>query len=203
MPICLLFGVKGFGQFSFGVSPGLSTNTAYFGMKMGKIVPYVGFQYGHLGVKVESSDHYYTGVEWVTDESKTKINGNLYIPEIGVKFFAIEKNKLKAYLNLNLTKPMIRAKMEVDDVEVEEIGDLLKEVKLFGGELGFGVEYFFDDNFSMGGEFGIRYLHGKYEDVNDYISSGEPAEETTTFKIGVMPTYSKISLNFYFGGKGE
>ena len=41
---------------------------------------------------------------------------------------------------------------------------------MWGGELGFGMEYFFDENFSLGGEFGLRYLHLRYKDsYNDEI----------------------------------
>lgn len=90
---------------------------------------------------------------------------------------------------------------------MEEINDVLKEVKLFGGELGFGVEYFFDDNFSIGGEFGLRYISGKYTNSfeQDVYNGSEmqPEDFEDTFRLSLMPTYSRISLNFYFGGGGE
>jgi len=194
-------GLKGFSQFAFGVAPGLSTNNAYFGFKAGKVVPYVGFQMAHVGFQQDYSDRYYDGVDWVDDESNLKGGGNIYAPTVGIKFFAIEKNNLKAYLNLSVAKPMIRGKIEFDGTEVEEISDELKKVKLLGGEFGFGVEYFFDSNFSVGGEFGLRYLGGNYEDVYDYVYNGEPAKETNSYKAMMTPTYSKIALNFYFGGE--
>jgi hypothetical protein len=207
----MLFAVKGYSQFSFGVAPGLSTNSAYFGFKAGKVVPYIGFQFANLKINTEE-----TGEDWdagagdiVPYSTEMKISGNLYVPNLGVKFFAVEKNNLKAYFNLSLAKPMLRAKVEDDGVEIEEVGDMLKEVKLFGGEFGFGVEYFFDDNFSVGGEFGLRYMHGKYtnsheEDVYNYdTSSYETVTIENTLKASIMPTYTKISLNFYFGGKSE
>jgi hypothetical protein len=198
--VCLLFGLKGYSQFSFGVAPGLSTNTAYFGYKAGIVVPYVGFQYAHIGVNIDFNDHYWDGVDWVTESNDMKINGNLYIPTLGAKVFAIQKNKLKAYFNLSLTKPMIRAKAEQDGTEIEEVGEEVKKIKLFGGEFGFGVEYFFDDNFSLGGEFGIHYMNGKYDTENVYEYNGEDRTETTKYNISLAPTYSRISLNFYFGG---
>jgi hypothetical protein len=175
LSVCLLLGLKGYSQFSFGVSPGLSTNTAYFGFKIGKVVPYVGLQYASAHLNVEVGD---------TIDGKV----SLIVPEVGVKFFAIEKNKLKAYFNLNVTKPFISGKLTQNGTEMDSFGETLKDVKLIGGNFGFGVEYFFDDNFSVGGEYGVQYLHGKYD-------------EDFGIKVGVVPTYSKISLNFYFGDK--
>lgn len=200
LAVCVLFGLKGYSQFAFGVSPGLSTNAAYFGLKMNKVVPYIGFQMAHIGVNTDYVDHYFNGTDFTNYEESYKLSANLYVPEIGVKFFAIEKNNLKGYFNLSLTKPMIRGKVEYDEEEAEEFGDMLKEIKLWGGEFGFGAEYFFDDNFSIGGEFGIRYMHAKFEQKDDYDYNGEPAYEKETYKINLSPTYSKISLNFYFGG---
>lgn len=172
--VCILFTLNGYSQFTFGVSPGLTTNTAQFGYKLGKINPYIGFQYLKGTLKMEEA-------------SSVKAHITLLVPEIGVKFFAIENNKLKAYLNLNVTKPFISGKVEDEDIPY------LKDVSLIGGNFGLGVEYFFDSNFSVGGEYGLQYIHGKYEDPDSDFSAG----------IGVMPTYSKICLNFYFGGKGE
>ncbi|MFO7370635.1 MAG: hypothetical protein R6X09_10230 [Bacteroidales bacterium] len=211
LAVCLLFGLKGYSQFAFGVAPGLSTNSAYFGFKAGKVVPYIGFQYAGLAIKLEES-----GEAWDDDEydiipysNDIKIKGNLYVPNLGVKVFAVEQNKLKAYFNLSVAKPFLSAKYEEDGEEFEELSDLVKEIKLIGGEFGFGVEYFFDNNFSIGGEFGLRYLHAKYtnsyedEEYNYDTGTYEDVTIENTLKASMSPTYSKISLNFYFGGKGE
>lgn len=209
--VCLLFGLKSYSQFAFGVAPGLSTNSAYFGFKAGKVVPYVGFQYAGVAINFEES-----GEMWDDDEydiipysDDIKIKGSLMVPNIGVKVFAVEKNNLKAYFNLSVAKPFLNAKFEVDGEEIDEVSETVKDIKLFGGEFGFGVEYFFDDNFSVGGEFGLRYLHAKYsnsyeDEVYDYnTGTYEDVTIENTVKAGMNPTYSKISLNFYFGGKGE
>lgn len=211
LSVCLLFGLKSFSQFSFGVAPGLSTNSAYFGYKAGKVVPYVGFQFGNVRVVTEETgeEFDYDEYEMLPYSYETKISGNIYMPNLGVKIFAVENNNLKAYFNLSVAKPFIRAKVEEDGEEIEEISDELKEVKLFAGEAGFGVEYFFDNNFSVGGEFGLRFLMGKYansheeEEYNPSTGDYETVEIENTLNARVMPTYSKISLNFYFGGKGE
>jgi len=198
-----LLGFKGFSQFAFGVSPGFTATNAYFGYKAGAVVPYVAFMYANAGFTMDYSDHYFDGVDWQTVTHDTKISGHFLMPTIGIKFFAIEKNKLSAYFNLAVTKPFVRGKAESDGTEEESVGQMLKDIKLIGGNFGFGVEYFFDDNFSVGGEYGIQALMGKYEDVYDYVNSGQPAQQTTTYKPRFAPTYAKISLNFYFGGSGE
>jgi hypothetical protein len=219
LSVCLLFAVKGYSQFAFGVAPGLSTNTAYFGFKAGKVVPYVGFQYANIKFTNEWESHTYEydgdigDYVWVDDDGDMKISGSLYVPNIGVKFFAIEQNKLKAYFNLSVSKPFIRGKMQVDGDDAEfdfngdddaTVNDILKEIKLIGGEFGFGVEYFFDNNFSIGGEFGLRYLRGKFTMEDEGAEIDDDVETyTDTYKISMSPTYSKISLNFYFGGSGE
>jgi hypothetical protein len=205
--ICAIFGLKGFSQFAFGVSPGLSTNSAYFGYKAGKVVPYVGFQYAGVRLNLKQTGMEWDGTNVVPFSNETKFSANLYVPNLGIKVFAVEHNKLKAYFNLSVAKPIIRAKIEENGSQDEELSDQLKEVKLIGGEFGFGIEYFFDNNFSIGGEFGIRYMHGKY--TNNYqqdVYNGtdmQPEDFTDTYNIGLMPTYSRISLNFYFGGGGE
>ncbi len=209
LTLCLLFGVKSFGQFSFGVAPGLSTNSAYFGYKTGKFVPYVGLQYGNImfNTKETGQEYDYDETSVVTYTDEIDFKGNLFLPNIGVKYFAVEKNNLKAFLNLSVAKPILSGKMEVDGEEVNELGETLKDIKLFAGELGFGVEYFFDDNFSIGGEFGIRYFGGKYSNshtdsfYNPDTDLNQDTEIEETYKVSTNPTFSKISLNFYFGGK--
>jgi hypothetical protein len=58
----------------------------------------------------------------------------------------------------------------------------------------------------MGGEFGIRYMGGKYSDTytstfyNPDLGDDQETEITNSFKAHVSPTYAKVSLNFYFGG---
>ena len=170
-------------------------------------MPYVGFQFANVRFNLEQTGMEWDGADVVPFSNVMKISGNIYIPTIGIKFFAIEQNKLKAYFNLSVAKPLIRAKVEDNGTEVDELNDILNEIKLFGGEFGFGIEYFFDNNFSLGGEFGIRYMGGKYtssfqQDVYNGIDM-QPEDFEDTYKFGLMPTYSKISLNFYFGGGKE
>lgn len=194
------------GQFTFSVSPGLNLNSANLGYKLDKIVPFVGFQYFSIGFNLTQSgtewNYGINGPEAFTDE--TKIDGNLVIPTLGVKYFLKEKNKMKAYLVASIAKPLISVKAEFNGEPEEEFIDQLKKTSLWGGEAGFGMEYFFDENFSIGGEFGIRYLTGKYFDeyTDDYynpdLGTYVEADFTREVKISMNPTYTRVSLNFYF-----
>ena len=194
------------GQFTFNVSPGLNLNSANLGYKLDKVVPFIGFQYFSIGFNLTQ-----TGTEWNSGingpeafTEEMKVNGSLMIPTLGIKYFLKEKNKMKAYLIASLAKPIVSGKMEFDGEPEEEFSDQIKKASLWGGEAGFGMEYFFDENFSIGGEFGIRCLTGKYFDeyTDDYYNPNTgnyvDADFTQEVKITMNPTYTRVSLNFYF-----
>lgn len=201
--IIMVASVPAFSQFTFTAAPGLNLNSAYFGYKVGKVVPFVGVQF--MGANVKTVQ---TGTEWdggpVAFTDEMKIKGSILMPTVGLKFFAIEKNKVKGYMTAAFSKPFINAKMEYNGEENEEIGEILDRISLWGATAGVGAEYFFDDNFSLGGEFGLQIVAGKYyeEYVDDYYnpntSTYVDADFTREINVRLMPTYSKISLNFYF-----
>jgi outer membrane autotransporter protein len=197
--VMLLATSQAFGQFTFSAAPGLNLNSASFGYKMGKVVPYIGIQYCGISGSYTQDVNYVSSA--TTDETnEAKLAGKIIMPSLGVKVFAIEKNKVKGYFNATIAKPFISAKVSINGSDIEEVTDQVKNVSLIGGTLGVGAEYFFDDNFSLGGEFGLNALFGKYSDTyndSNYDGNGE-ANITSTVKALVMPTYSKISLNFYF-----
>jgi len=132
----------------------------------------------------------------------TKIN--LYLPTIGLKFYAIEKESIKGYFNVNFTKVIATSKFLVDGVQDQDIGDYFDGTSLWGAEFGYGMEYFFDEQFSIGGEFGLRILKGKNtteydQTMFDPISGNSVVTRATNAFSGSMsPTYTKIGLNFYF-----
>ena len=198
---------KSYGQFSFGVSPGIGLNSAYFGYKINnKIVPYIGFQYLNAKFKFEESGEKY---DWdlnqvVSYSEKNIFSGSLYIPNIGVKYFIKQHNKIKAYLSLNISKPLLSGNLKYDGEEDEDFKESIKNISMWGGEFGFGVEYFFDENFSIGGEFGLRYLHLKYNDTyesdlyNPNTGNYQDTEIENDYRFNMSPTFSRISLNYYF-----
>ncbi|MFH0761951.1 MAG: hypothetical protein V2A67_10660 [Bacteroidota bacterium] len=205
----ILFTTQGFGQFTFGVSPGITSNGAYFGYTIAsRVVPYVGFQYANAKFSVEmSGDEFdWDANEIVPYDETMAFSGNLCIPSVGVKVFFLEVNQLKAFGLVDFSKPMVSAKTWSNGELNEEFVENVKNFSSWGGELAVGAEYFFDDNFSVGGEFGIRHLAVKYNDTYDstiYDPNTDqevPTEITQSISGSMSPTFARVSVNFYFGG---
>lgn len=196
----------GFSQFTFGVSPGLSMNSAYFGYKVNRVVPFAGIQY--YGAKL---DYTYTYQEFdfftetiVTRETTLDSKLNLIMPNVGVKYFFKESGNLKAHVTGNFAKPIITGRLSIDGTDQPEVQELVDGISIWGGELGAGAEYFFDEYFSIGGEFGLRYIHVGFESTtetsvyNPITDEFLQSQSTYSARSAISPTFSKFSLNFYF-----
>jgi len=196
-----------FSQLTFSVSPGLNINGAQFGYKVNsKIIPCFGFQYlNGKGNFKETGKEYDYDLNIIQEYSeKGVVSASIYIPNIGVKYFFKQVNKVNAYFLLNVSKPFISGKSKYDGEDDPIIDEDYKKLGFWGADLGFGMEYFFDDNFSLGGEFGIRhyrlFLLNEYENNIFNPDTGGPEAVTIkqTYNFSLTPTYSKIALNFYF-----
>lgn len=91
---------------------------------------------------------------------------------------------------------------EFGGTDLDEASDRVKDIlAAWGFTLGVGSEYYFSKDFSLGGEFGLRYarfsLDGEYTDdsspADDYKDVWK-SEASTTFGV----TYAAFSLNYYF-----
>lgn len=201
------FSISSFAQFTFSVSPGLGLNTAQVGYKVNpKIIPFFGFQYatGSLTLSDTYEEFDRDRGSIVTVEEELKANGGVFLPNLGVKYFLLQKDKIATYGLASFSVPIITGKVTDEDGEVTRIADEIDQRSVWGAELGFGAEYFFDKSFSLGGEFGVRYIRAKVEQsfddsvFNPNTGTSVPSESTTAFSAALNPTYSKISLNFYF-----
>lgn len=204
----LMFSAKLNAQFYFGVQPGNLINGANFGYQFKKWVPYAGLQWIKTSATMTE-----TGKRWDNDlmetvdySDKLKYNLSLLIPTIGTKYFLVENNNLKAYLNVNLSKALISGKVEDsnDPTANDDFQNAIKKTSASGMQIGFGTEYFFEKQFSIGGEFGCRLMNMKSEDSHDetFFDSNTNSSVTTTItnvsKAGLSPTYGRLTLNFYF-----
>lgn len=207
--LLIAFAPECFSQFSFGVCPGIGFNSAHFGYRFNdKFVPYIGFQYlgGKFKTEESGQEYDYDLSRVVTYLDKAEISAGLYLPAIGMKYFVKQQNKLNAYLAFALTKPFVSGKMKVGKEEEDEIKDIIKNLNksMWGYEIGMGVEYFVDENFSIGGEFGLRHMHVGYSDsYEDEFYNPDTGDYMSTtienkIKLNGSPTYSRISLNYYF-----
>jgi len=205
----MLIGLTGYGQFAFSVSPGLQINGATFGYKLNKFVPFVGLQVFNANMNVTETWKTFD-YDWyqIVDETESyHVSATAFLPTIGVKYFFLEKNKLKAYGTASFTDVLLSAKVEYTEggnTEVDDLKDDMEKLFVFSANIGFGTEYFFDDNFSVGGEFGFRIMHAgfeyQYDDQVYDANTDEYIDYKATFnaKQSLNPTYAKISMNFYF-----
>tara|TARA_R110002050_G_scaffold76485_2_gene163284 strand:+ start:4612 stop:5256 length:645 start_codon:yes stop_codon:yes gene_type:complete len=204
--LVLISSTLSFGQFTFGISPGIGLNSSYVGYKMGKFVPYFGFQYLNVNLSYEySGQEYDFGSGQIIPFSETsEFSGSLFIPNLGLKYFLKEHNQIKSFLSLNFSKPFVSGKLEFDGAEDPEIQETIDNISLWGGELSFGVEYFFDENFSLGGEFGLRLIHVNYEETGNRqifdpnTGASQIVEVEDRYKFNMSPTFTRVSLNYYF-----
>jgi len=207
--ICIFISANVYSQFTFSVSTGdrFELNGANFGYKINdRIVPFVGLQYLNINLSYEEAGEEYNYDLGVVDSytNEENLSGNLFIPGIGVKYFFVQKNNLKAYGSISLFKPVVRAKVMYNGEEDVYLNEILGEVNIWGGSLGFGSEYFIDENFSVGGEFGLRSFRGTYSETYDVLrynpetGTNFDAEVTSDVLVCLRPTYTKISLNYYF-----
>ncbi|MDI6804879.1 MAG: hypothetical protein QME58_13750 [Bacteroidota bacterium] len=196
------------GQFMFGVKPeflGISGGT--FGYKTANDFQiYFGLDYTRLGMSVDLTetrwDYNIYRLEDTHEKSEASIS--MYNPLFGVKYCIVRKNDLKGYLMAEISKPIIT----VDQKEEVGIEDFTNKLSMWGFKSGFRTEYFFSNNFSLGGEFGLRVLLLNFEDkqtedvkvydptIGDYRTVTE--KQILDLTLNLSYTYSAISLNFYF-----
>lgn len=196
----------GYGQLSFSVSPGLSTNAANIGWKINKFVPFIGCQYfgGKFDYQYTYKQFNYDTFQMEILSAKDEAKVNLFLPTIGVKYFFVETDKLKAFATLNLSKPILSGKVTTEDGVVDEFDTFFEGIKIWAGEFSLGTEYFFDEHFSVGGEFGLRMINvnvrNEYDQTvyNPITDDYENFKALSTVKSSIKPTFTRVSLNFYF-----
>ncbi len=207
----------GAGQFMFSVKPellGLAGGS--FGYKLpSDLVLFGGIDYFHLGTTIDVSTTYLNivgpGIP-SSSSSETEASLNVYNLYVAAKLFVVKKNAIKGYLLAEVSKPIIKGSLEVNgksDPGVESISDNLDVWGLKGA---FGTEYFFSDNFSLGGEFGLRVLllsstdskdtpyYSFYYDPNtgQYVTVQGTRRQETKVSFNFSLTYSTLTLNYYF-----
>jgi hypothetical protein len=196
-----------YSQVTFSVAPGLGLNTAQIGYKVNsKLVPFFGFQYASGNFTYTDIGERYNNTTRVVEsyEEKDKTSGAIFLPNLGAKYFLITKEKLATYGILSFSMPIISGKNVDRDGETTKLSDEIEKLGAWGTELGFGAEYFFDKSFSIGGEFGLRYIRANITDsyettvYDPALGSNRASEASDNFTAYLNPTYTKIALNFYF-----
>ena len=167
-------------QITMSLSANNNFQKTTFGYNVGNLQPYIG-----LGVISLGGDNEY--VDFGGEKYKYEFSLSLVMPNLGLKAYLIDKGELKAGLDLGIYKPIVSGSAKYDGEEDEELQEILDNLSLFGAELGFFSEYYFNDRFSVGGEFGFRYAKSNYDFSEDDTNS-----------LNLKYTYTAFNINFHF-----
>lgn len=213
------------GGFVFGVKPSATVQTSYFGMERGKFVFYGGLDMLALGAKMKGMDADWSSYSGNQGQYRTErsfeYSGSaiLIAPRLGVKC-RLSSHTLRPYLFADLFKvfPFVSVKGEEDTREYRDgilygtyhssqdnkkTEDMVKDILgVWGFNLGFGSEYFFSENFSIGGEYVFRLFATSTEDKGEEGSRGGGYQWGRTWKDelsgSLKMSYAAIVLNYYF-----
>jgi hypothetical protein len=171
------------GGWIFGVRPGTTVESACFGADMGAVTPIVGLDFLTVSVGVEDED----------------VSASMYVPHFGARVYLnsnMSSGSVVPYLQGTFMKSFASVDMGDVDADLEDsIGDLLS---FYGISLAFGAEYFFSDIFSVGGEYGLRYMKTSSDLEVDLDIGDEPIELDSELEVSYKASYAVVSLNFHF-----
>jgi hypothetical protein len=197
MSVCLLLSIFLFAagsradttttRFAFGVKPGIMMQSSSFGLAYPRWQPYAGIDWIGIAVHVNGGD----------------ASASVFIPHVGVKYFlkpSEVKGHIAPYILGDLFFSLASVSMDgASGAEEEAAQDILE---FWGLGIAFGAEYYFTDAFSVGGEYGIRYLHDSVDRHADtypgYGGSSYEDEITDQFSVAFKVTYTAISVNYHF-----
>jgi len=205
----IMFGTTLFAQsdFAFGVKPGIAINGAYFGVNInGSVVPFIGFDYFGVSGTIEETGERadYSLNRLVEYKDTDEGSATIYNFGIGLKYFFMKVQSVKPYFTGSFYKPFISAEVKEDGETEPEVNDAVDGVSIWGLSFGFGTEYYFSENFSVGGEFGMRMFFGTFEQtekvtINDPSTGNDKeTDRNTNVDLNLQLTYSVVSLNYYF-----
>ena len=206
--LLLILGTTASSQFMFSVRPQLlGLNGAAFGFKpSNNLAVFGGMDYLHAGATIDASTTYSYPAPTSSRESEASLS--LYNIFVGAKYFLIKSGSAQGYILGEVSKPFFSLSSEVNGTADPTIEELSDNLSIWGIKAGFGGEYFFADDFSLGGEFGLRYFFvstnmdqtsPSYYYIPDppYIQSGTRTSKTdVTLDLGL--TYTMLTLNYYF-----
>ena len=184
------------GGFAFCAKPGMLVNAAQFGYKSDALFAGVGLEFASVGVSAKSS---YTDSSY-TSEYTSKVDVSLFLPQLALRYFfsPTVAGEVRPYAAASIFYSLSSVRIQTSDGQTT-VRDTSAERMLsdvlngnVGGTLAFGGEYFFTENFSLGGEFGCRALFGGVSEEN----YGGTYKYNYSLGLGVV--YTALGLNFYF-----
>jgi hypothetical protein len=180
----------------FSVSPGQLLQGGQLGMSYGKFQPYIGLDIMGASGKIRISDT-------ESDAFQEMSAGvTLYIPNIGARYY-FGSSEVKPYVYAGFLKSIatVSVKVETNSGEEDFEGDVKDQLTsllgFWGVNAGFGAEYPFSEHFSVGGEYGFRYLrtHAEGDGGEDALMGEGTADEITA---SLKASTVRVVLNYKF-----
>jgi hypothetical protein len=174
----------------FGVKPSTVVQSSYFGFLAGtNMVIEFGLDYARAGVKIEGQTEGDFGFDPVDIDAE--VSASMMMPHAGLKVYLKPRaaGTTSPYFLADLFKAFTSVDPgDVDDAAEDALDSVEELLSPFGLNLGFGAEYHFSDRFSLGGEYGFRYLMSstEFDDIDMEVSTN----------LGM--TYAAITANFVF-----
>lgn len=205
----LLTACLGFAGVAFGVNPVGPMPETYVGYKIGPVVPYLSLSLVNAGGRIayywEDYDEYYDP-PYSEGGDTIKFSGSVLAPTFGTKL-VFGPSELKPFIRLSAGIPfLLTLNAEVSDEDEQEyIDEVIEDIREGMGTTllltgGMGVEYYFAERFSIGGEFNYHYLSsgGEWE-YSDTASDGSWWwREVYDVSGRIGGTSAGMWLNFYF-----
>jgi hypothetical protein len=174
-------------------------NAAQFGYKSDRLFAGVGLEFASVGVSAKTS---YTDSSY-NDEYTSKVDMSLFLPQLAFRYFfrPTAAGEVRPYATASVFYSLSSVRIQTSDGQTtmrdtsaeRMVGDVLNGN--VGGTLAFGSEYFFSENFSLGGEFGCRALFGG---VSEESSGYYRGTYKYNYNLGLGVVYTALGLNFYF-----
>lgn len=185
--VCSVGTVSAESKAVFGVKPGILIQSSYFGIQGKRWQPFAGMDL----------------VAFAISEDQYDASASVWIPHLGAKLFfqdPWQAGKVAPYIQGDYFFSI--ANVSVDSYDSDE-EDLVTEVLEFWGVgLAFGMEYYFSDQFAVGGEYGIRFLQDKVDEHSNtvYYGNGYSYEDRLNdeFSVAFRMNYAAISASFHF-----
>jgi len=201
--------------FNFGVKSLSLSETQFTGYELARTSQMLGC---YFGVDVSSQVVFLAGLDlsrarykeqdtpgWVNPTDIYEFSYTSFTPHVGVKFYLkprtsgditpyLQAGFFKTFTSVNIGDPWDTPQ----EIAFEE--ELYKEVlSPFGFYPAFGVEYYFSDNFSLGGEMGVRFSFGTGEASWLDTDVDPPVTHTTKVNDDYFSHYVGFTLNYRFG----
>ena len=128
------------------------------------------------------------------ESNESDMAARFLVPRIGARVLGNRVNDLNSYYfgEVFIVLPFISG----SDLSNDDIDEIKDATDLIGITLGSGVEYFFSESFSLGGELAFNMvIHSM---TNEYEDEWDGSSYKSEYNTRIGATLTQITLNYYF-----